>query len=202
VKFLAISQRTAVIEPHKELRDSLDQHFTSWLTSCGYLLSGIPNFIASAETNGNQMVREWLDRFRPEGIILSGGEDPGIDTSRDELEFFLLEEARTRDLPLLGICRGMQIMALWAGARLVPVEGHAGSAHVLLGERQDVVNCYHHKAIDRIPNRFRETNLSRDGVIESFRHEDRNWEGWMWHPERNDIWSDCDSADLHRIFGT
>jgi len=201
VKLLAVSQRTTVIEPHQESRDSLDQHFAGWLNSCGYLLCGIPNFIASVGSDGKCTVREWLDRVGPEGIILSGGDDSGIDSSRDELEFLLLEEAWDRDIPVLGICRGMQMMALWSGAPLTPIEGHAGGSHKLLGERHDVVNSYHHNVVDSVPKRFRETNRSPDGAIESFRHQDRDWEGWMWHPERNNPWSDLDSTNMLRIFG-
>ena len=74
---------------------------------------------------------ELLDRI--DGLVLAGGVDVGDDPERDAFEMALGRRALERDLPLLGICRGMQVMNVAAGGTLIEhvpdVVGHEDHRH-------------------------------------------------------------------------
>jgi putative glutamine amidotransferase len=79
--------------------------------------------------------------------ILSGGGDPGDDPEREYTETGILKYAEEKQLPVLGICRGMQMMGVYAGASLVEVSGHVRARHKVEGIITGEVNSFHHKAL-------------------------------------------------------
>lgn len=125
--------------------------------------------------------------FRGWGIdrlILSGGDDIGTAPLRDATELCLLDGAEEYSIPVLGICRGMQVMAHRAGIALIEIEGHAATRHALHGLRDDVVNSFHKFSLAECPLDYEVVARADDGNIEAIRHRFLPWEGWMWHPER------------------
>lgn len=164
----------------------------------------------------------WLDRL--DGLLLSGGadinplllgEDPvpalgGISPQRDDCELLLVRLAHDRGLPLLGICRGMQVLAAALGGTIVqdlatarPGPGlvkHSQQAprHVpthrvtalegslmerLLG-RAFRVNSFHHQAVAEPGPHLVVTARSADGVAEALESADlKPVVGVQWHPE-------------------
>jgi N5-(cytidine 5'-diphosphoramidyl)-L-glutamine hydrolase len=196
---VAVTQRTAVIGQHGEIRDTLDQRLTGWLGRCGFLVVPVPNFVAADGSGGVTALRSWIEQLSPVGVVLSGGDDPGLDQHRDQLEFGLLGMAKDMGLPVLGICRGMQIMARWAGGPLVQVSGHAGERHKISGELTGEVNSFHDLGLLEAPAGFEVTARADDGVVEGIRHSDLPWEGWMWHPERDENASVADDVDRSRV---
>lgn len=161
---------------------------------------------------------------RVDGLVITGGSD--VDPShyhadrhreteephglRDAWELALLDAAAARSLPTLGICRGMQVMAVHGGGSLhqhVPdLVGHAthspgGAAYGdvtvsieqgtrlarLVGDEL-TVSCHHHQAVANHPG-FRATAWSVDGVLEAMeaqRQDDRFNLAIQWHPEERD----------------
>ena len=134
--------------------------------------------------------------FLTPSIILSGGNDIGTNKDRDFLELFLLDYAENKNIPTLGICRGMQLMAHWSGTKLKHVEGHIKKRHKLYGLISREVNSYHSMSLKNCPDNFDILANSKDGEIEAIKHKWLPWEGWMWHPEREKNFQD---EDLHRI---
>jgi putative glutamine amidotransferase len=162
-----------------------------------------------------------------DGIVLSGGADvdpasynePGIDerwpgdTVRDAFEIGLVAIARERHLPVLGVCRGAQVLNVAFGGSLwqdIPTQlpnadvhrdwhrydqtGHAielkpGSwiASVYGGRSEIVVNSVHHQALKRIGEPLRVTAAAADGIVEAVEHIDHEAGAWFvgiqWHPE-------------------
>ena len=134
-----------------------------------------------------------------------GGNNIGEYPVRDLTEDHLLSWAEVNEVPVLGVCRGMQMIANWAGSGLVAVDGHTGSSHKLLisgGESgfPKVVNSFHDWAIVECPDKFKVLAHSEDGVIEAIRHQSLKWEGWMWHPERELHPHIKDTERLNRLF--
>ena len=182
MKLVAVSQRVDTVASYVEVRDALDQRLGIFLLAGGYLPVPVPNALHDAGTTVPLVA--WLAAIRPTGIVLSGGNDVGECPERDATELLLLEYAATSRLPVLGICRGMQMLAHWAGTALVSVSGHVASRHRVSGIVQGETNSFHRLALSACPQGFEILASSADGCIEAIRHTSLPWEGWMWHPER------------------
>ncbi|MFJ9607479.1 gamma-glutamyl-gamma-aminobutyrate hydrolase family protein [Kitasatospora sp. NPDC101176] len=151
-----------------------------------------------------------------DGLLLAGG--PDIDPARyaadadprtgpphharDDWESTLLHAALSRDLPLLGVCRGMQLLNVELGGTLLqhlPDGSHQTVPAAFVRHRVDLtegsrlaavlgpvteVSCYHHQAVDRIGAGLRVTGRSTDGTVEALELPDRHFAlGVQWHPE-------------------
>ena len=152
-----------------------------------------------------------------DGVLLPGGADVdpahyGADPldghpnepERDELELALLALADADDLPVAGICRGLQLLNVHGGGTLhqdVPEHAHfdkapntsihhveftEGSVCARLYGRPIEVNSLHHQTIDRVAPRFTVTARSEDGTVEAIEATDRPWIAVQWHPEMMD----------------
>lgn len=145
------------------------------------------------------------------GLVLTGGGDVDpalygesadprtehVDRKRDDLEIALIEEAYARDLPVLGICRGLQILNVALGGSLRQhVEGHKNVEHgvsaapesmvaVCLGPDEYTVNSRHHQAINRLAPGLTVTATAADGqIVEAVEDPDRRFVlAVQWHPE-------------------
>ena len=97
------------------------------------------------------------------------------------------------------------MMAYHAGTQLVPVAGHTATRHALkcvAGLQQELpeeVNSYHDWGLASCPDGFETLATSLDGTIEAIRHKSLPWEGWMWHPEREEPFSIIDSQRFNRL---
>ena len=199
---VAVSQRVDVWADRGERRDALDQRLSRWLMAAGCIPVPVPNALSTPLMAGqDEEWQGWLRAVKPDAVLLSGGNDIGEAPERDNTEHRLLDYARDRALPALGICRGMQMMAVWAGGSLAPVSGHVRTRHRLqttanMGAWPDEVNSFHNFSLAECPGGFVVTARAEDGAIEAIRHETLPWEGWMWHPEREPQFG---SADVMRF---
>lgn len=153
-----------------------------------------------------------------DGFIISGGSDidpaiyggdvsraPSIDPQRDQYELEILDEADRRVLPVLGICRGMQLMNVHAQGSLISdlkpfrkltsnrgtllprkrIEVRRNSIlHRWLGRLRPQVNSLHHQAVDTVGDRFIVSSHDRDGIVQSIESTQGPLRvGVQWHPE-------------------
>ena len=196
---VAVSQLVEDLPDRGERRDALDQAMTCFLLAAGFLAFPVPNCLVTrrgeipADTTA---LRQWLAALAPRAIVLSGGDDFGIREDRDATEMALLDHASERELPMLGLCRGMQVMGRWAGVSTKLAPGHVRVRHEIRGAISGRVNSFHRSALSACPSGFEVTAVSDDGEIEAIRHRAMSWEGWMWHPERE---APFDSRDVGRI---
>lgn len=195
---IAISQRVDRVPARAESRDALDQRLTGWVTALGGLPLPVPN------TLGDDLAH-WLAVLRPAAILLSGGNDIGDSPERDRTEAALLQHAERTGLPVLGICRGMQMLAIHAGGTLVPVNGHAGTRHALQGDEVACgmlpaeVNSFHNWGLAVCPPDYVALANAPDGSIEAMRHSGLRWEGWMWHAEREEQFCEIELARARKL---
>lgn len=154
------------------------------------------------------------------GLVISGGADVDperYDAARDDAtgparpdrdgwEFALVREALRRDMPLLGVCRGMQVLTVALGGTLTqhlpdvvhntshqPEIGVHGRHEVRLADGSRIaqivgstaeVATYHHQAVDTLPDAAVACGWAEDGTIEAFEVSDKTWAlGVQWHPE-------------------
>ena len=197
---VGITQRVDHVADRSEFRDALDQRLVVWVTRAGYLPVAVPNMLFDDDDSSSGVLGEWLQTVQPKALLLSGGNDIGEYPVRDATEHYLLSWAQENQVPVLGVCRGMQLMAVWAGGGLKRVEGHVCTQHVLHGEVAGEVNSYHDFSLASCPPGFEVLANSEDGEIEAIRHAVLPWEGWMWHPEREDCIHLRDTQRLQEIF--
>jgi putative glutamine amidotransferase len=144
------------------------------------------------------------------GLVLSGGTDvdPEIygqvrhrrvgwpDRERDEMELRFLREALETDVPVLAICRGMQLfnVAHGGGTLLQHIDGHRAAHDVCVEDGNRLaraftpgslaVNSRHHQAVDRVGEGLIVTARSADGIVEALERPDRRFAvAVQWHPE-------------------
>jgi gamma-glutamyl-gamma-aminobutyrate hydrolase PuuD len=100
----------------------------------------------------------------------------------------------------------MQMMAHHAGGALLPLSGHAGTRHALLGDLvasgalPAEVNSFHNWGVAACPPDYAVLATAPDGNIEAMRHRTLRWEGWMWHPEREAPFATEDIARARSLF--
>ena len=192
MNLIAVTQRIDTIKDHNELRDSIDQRLIQFIEECGFLTALVPN--------STRYINTWMDRIKPIGIILSGGNNIGDFTSRDKTEKRIIEYSERNKKPLLGICRGMQILANQYGSKLIRVEGHIATRHKIYGQTEQIVNSFHEFAIQDCPRGFEVTSRASDGIIESIKHKTLPWEAIMWHPERETKFFNNDKLRVKNLF--
>lgn len=163
------------------------------------------------------------------GVIITGGQDvhpacwggdPAVvrdvdprddpmvhDVERDRFEIALVHAALDRDIPVLGVCRGLQILNVALGGTLVPhlppgsvehlsmsppitdgaddhkVRFEPGSVAERIFGASAVTNSWHHQAVDRCGSGLVVTGRTADGVVEAVELPGRPVLGVQWHPE-------------------
>lgn len=183
MKKIIISQRRDKIANRDEERDATDVRIGSLLFELGFL----PLFLCS-EIND---LPKYISALKPDGILLGSGNDLGEYPKRDQLESYLLDYATEHKIPVLGICRGTQILNHYLGGSLVPIVGHVATRQKLTGEwakQQGYtdVNSYHNFAVTQatLGKNLDVLASTADGVVKAIQHKKLPWLGIMWHPER------------------
>lgn len=132
------------------------------------------------------------------GLILSGGGDiykykkNRINKLRDSIEIKLFNYFFKKNLPILLICRGFQLMIDMHKIKLFKQKNHVRKSHLLklsnskfLKHSKLSVNSYHNYSIKKLPVNYINVASTKDGSIEIAEHKSKKILGLMFHPERN-----------------
>ena len=187
------SQRVDVVASYGERRDCADQMLPKFLRQCGVLPMPLPNV--------PQLVDEIISAINPRGIFLSGGNDIGSAPERDQTEKLLLDWAIENNRPVFGICRGMQFIANYFGARLSTVDNHVRVRHAVNGliNRTDV-NSFHNFGLLEVPDCFEVLGRADDHSVEAIRHKKFKIAAVGWHPERESPFNVDDISMIKNFF--
>lgn len=206
----AKGHRTAVISGGRLYADAIQR------------AGGLPMFFPP--TDDEELIEATVDRC--DGLVLLGGGDIapsrygqtehallyGVDEMLDGFESAAVTRAIARNIPVLAICRGLQMLNVALGGTLVQHIDHADNhrdavhhvdvvpdslvAHAM-GTTSPLVHCFHHQAIDSLAPGLRVTGVHPDGTTEAVEHTEADWViGLQWHPEDN---ADAEPAQ-QRVF--
>lgn len=208
---IALSMRVDINEEYGEPRNSVSFDWMNLLFALDILPILIPNC-----RNAQSL---FFDSLVLDGLILTGGNDiklPPIGVAADETydeprlardttEYLLLKKAIQKQLPVIGVCRGFQLINLFFGGSLTNnlnqmqdiKVSHVRSEHEiviidediikLVGGNRFFVNSYHNQGVvlKDLADPLKPFAVTSDGIIiEGFFHKELPILGIMWHPER------------------
>jgi putative glutamine amidotransferase len=157
-----------------------------------------------------------------QGLVLTGGADIGKNQERDRIEKIYLDRALCLGIPVLGICRGMQLVNVYLGGTLIEdieetlcnhgldrellategmrISTMPSSFHDVFFENTVIkVNSRHHQAIDKLADSLLATGVAADGIIEIA--ENDQFILVQWHPERPEVRNDiCSKMVIEKFY--
>lgn len=191
---IGVTCRMDLLEDRGEVRDAVDQALTitlrEFFPDCTIVY--LPNLTPDVSALARSLS---LNTF-----VLSGGNDhhklpepENVALARDDLEAAILSYSSENDIPVWGICRGLQAMLLSTGERLETLDGHVGTYHRVyprgtpgVAGASFSVNSYHNYGLSEaeMSPSWIPLATAQDGSVEAARHKRNFWIGTMWHPER------------------
>lgn len=193
---LLVSMRLAPSTTYYEERDAISHDWGRLLEDLNVTPVLVPNSLRNPART--------FDEFRPNGILLTGGDDLGggpsefgRQTSRDRTEFALVAEALSRDVPILAVCRGLHVLNAFLDGRLTRSvdEPHVAVDHAVtllapLGGRPEgsvvEVNSFHNHGVhlDGLARALRPVAVTAGGFVEALEFPEHRTLAIQWHPER------------------
>jgi gamma-glutamyl-gamma-aminobutyrate hydrolase PuuD len=197
VKIVAVTQRVVLVPEYGERRDCLDQAWARFIATCGLLPLPVPNVVVVALA--------MFGRSEVAGLILTGGNDlaalGGDAPERDATENALLDAAESRRLPVIGVCRGMQVIQQRCAVPLRRIQGHVMRRQTIdIEGKETEVNSYHHFGASESRPPLNAWAHARDGIVKAIRHSEQPVTGIMWHPERITPFAERDIALFRDVF--
>ena len=202
---IGITSRVVEAETYAEKRDAISQDWTTFIQKINGIPIYIPNSLLDIESFANEL--------KIDALVLSGGDNVGFPPEREKTEHALINFAMKNEIPLLGVCRGMQkINQFFGGSQdKLETDEHVNNEHQIkihdkkllniFGSEIINVNSFHHNIIkektlgqDLIP--FALSNI--DDTIEGFYHQKFPFFGVMWHPEREQ--KEFDKGMMNQLF--
>lgn len=207
MKKIAITQRLIENETYYEVRETLDINYCKLVRACGFLPIVLPY-----ETD----FEEYFKELGVDGVLLTGGNDldscssSNLSKKRDIYEKNLLEYCILNNIPVFGICRGMQLIAQYFGSSLKKVNGEVNTRHRLIVNKNSKysnylqkikeVNSYHNFAIDDLSDSLIISASNDNEIIKAIEHKEFKIFGQMWHSEREELFEEFEIRLIQDFF--
>lgn len=206
---VGLTMREVHAEGYEEPRDALARAW-SW-----FLQAALPEAAWLPVPNlGPESAPLFCNRWGINALILTGGEDIGVSPARDATELALWRHFARNDLPILGVCRGLQLMWTQLGGGIELREGHIAVRHRVsyipetsldIESGAGEVNSFHGFSLREPTTAMRESVIvfarADDGSAEGVRFCSGRMAGIMWHPEREPTANSADISLVRRLFG-
>ncbi|MDR7142201.1 gamma-glutamyl-gamma-aminobutyrate hydrolase family protein [Rhizobium sp. BE258] len=210
MKRIGLTQRAHSISGISERRDMLDQRWTGLIERLG----GCPLPLANTVQNPEM----YLEALGIDGLVMTGGNDIATladatdgASERDKFEAAAYAYCTEKGIPVLGVCRGAQMINQLSGGRMERMPNHVAQRHAIIWSDvlpsswhcPPAVNSYHGWAIpaDGLAPRLTAAAWASDRSVEAFYSTDAAVTGIIWHPEREDALSSEALAFLARALG-
>ena len=167
----------------------IDHYWINYFNKKNYEFELIPNSLKIAKKKIRQNKNCDL-------IIIPGGNDlfknDYLSITRLKVEKELINYSLKNKIPLLGVCRGMQLLNFYFGGKIEKISGHMKKNTKIFfidnffKEKVIKVKCYHNFGIKKKSKskKFITIAEDKDGNLEMFKHINEKILGVMWHPER------------------
>ena len=177
---------------HRESRDALARDWAALFATA------LPEAAWLPVPNLGEAVVDFAERWALDAVLLTGGNDLGSRPDRDSTEFALLAHCIARGFPVLGVCRGLQLVQAYCGGPVAPAHEmhHGGCSHEILASSArgrellggDGLHApsYHRHGVhrDELATSLEAFAFSPDGVVEGLVHRSAPVTAVQWHPER------------------
>jgi 3'(2'),5'-bisphosphate nucleotidase len=204
---IAITQRLIENDSYHEVREALDISYCKMVHSCGFLPIVLPYEVD---------FKKYFDEFGIGGVILTGGNDlyicnkSELSEKRDDFEKRLLKYCIEKNIPVFGICRGMQIIAKYFGSNFTNIKNQVNIKHNLIIdenskykiylEKLNKVNSFHNFGIDNLSDELIISATNENGIIKALEHKQYKIFGQMWHSERENPFINDEIALIKEFF--
>lgn len=197
MKYLAVTQRMETDEKTGIQKDSLDERWFDFFSQCALTPILFPNRTSIA--------KDLMEGLEISGILLTGGNSlegyGGKAAERDAMEYFLLSQAAAKQIPLIGVCRGMQVIQTFFGVKLHRVEDHVQPKQMIsVNGSNVVVNSYHEWGTRETVEDLSVWAVAPDGIVKAVQHKKLPIFGVMWHPERFDRFRNEDIEFFNNVY--
>ena len=195
MKRIGITQRVEIVASYGERRDCLDQQWTTFIEK----LPALPLLLPNRHSNPRRLI----DGMSLDGVILTGGNTlaeyaalgANAAPERDTTEKALVAYCAEMEIPMIGVCRGMQLLNHYFGGKLTGTDGHTAVRHPI--KLADVEDCSEFSSAQEV-NSFHDLGINMEGLasglqvlatgpndsVEAVKHASLPLWGVMWHPER------------------
>ena len=197
----AITTRITQSDTYFEIRDAISHDLTEILIDQNFVPFLIPNVSS---------IKKMYNKVNFDLLILSGGDDVISDLKnncnaldnakllRTEVEMECIEFCIRKNIPIIGICRGMQSINLYFGGKLTldKNNNHVNKMHHIelltkkfftIEKNKLLVNSYHNNVITKnnLGKQLYPVASANDNTVEALAHKEHSILGIMWHPERD-----------------
>ncbi len=209
IERIGLTMRVDQAPESSEWRDALAQDWSE------FMAYALPEVAWMPLPNLGSKVIDFARRWKLDGFILTGGNDVGACRIKDETDYALLKHAEAGNIPVYGVCRGLQVIQKYHGGKLeaCPSSEHVAKQHQVsfagnfnvrsLANRTKTVNSFHNwgMRLSELSPALAPLAVMDGDWVEAAHAKQGRAIAVMWHPERQRPFQDFDRDLIRYAFG-